>query len=602
MTASLRVELRSRERRFDDARVIANGLTVGQLYALGELEFASVHPGLRSSTAFGAAAEATTRQERGFADLFKAALDVIPSTGAWADFASQSGRTVVASPLDFFAATATGVRDYIEDELKGYADIATGVGSWLADAGACVLRQIPLPFLEPDAIGGSESCNGLKQVAKSVQTVLAAVEKVRQLGFARLIEMGKAILDFIGEMFSELLTIGMDLLRDWKAEVEAWLRRIAASAKELGNLLGMLLGSVLMEWLTAGVGRALKSARAAKKLPVAALKPDATVAVPSIQPSLPGIGRGTSVTEILDELAKAFQQVIARNHPKLTRRLNARTHADLIADLPVPTVGVPKVSLIRPTDLRGFVEHRDYIFNLIKLESKKIRGRISTHRDNRAFQEPFNRNVITAHQADALTEVDMHSMDAWEIEGRKGAMLPDVFESNHIYEQRVILQRFDVYQNESLVLGWTKVNPTTGALEPDMNAMTSILMPSQEHTSSATRMFKRMNYTDDDMREIVPELGMPESITTVLKKYIHIEDGTGNLPNLDNPPKFGGTLLIRKPRPGVPATPFKEILEKLEAIYRSETPHLWKNPDQPMDLFRQFNEWRRKLGYPPNPF
>jgi hypothetical protein len=589
LPAPVRTQLRSRERLLADGRIAANALTVGQLYALGELEFAAPGPGVRAATD-------TTRQERGFAELFKASLDIIPAGSSWMQFARDAGTSVVEQPLDFFAATATGIRDYIENELKGYADIATGVGSWLADAGACVLRQIPLPFLEPDAIGGSESCNGLKQVAKSVQTVLDAIEKVRRIGFARLIEMGKALLDLVGRMFNELLHTGLELLKEWKTDVEEWLRSIAKDVKKLGSMLGTLLGCVLMEWLTAGVGRALKSARLAKNLPSRIPLPDvesigvAGAAQPSLFPELGARAAGPEQA-ILDRLSNIFQRILAKHELELNRYLSLMKDRALRVDMPlVPDPPTYKIKRREPT-WREYNEQRPVVLRFVRNEVRAASGRIGAHGGNQRFARRINRNSVTVHQADALSARRPEDFDVLELEGQKNGLLEDFFESNHIWEQRLLRDPrvFRAYADKWMDLKWVKVDDVTHELVPDFDAMTSILMPAAQHTSSLKRMLWRFGFPDAEADKIAKHF--PESITTTLQRYIHI-DGQGLPP--DRPPKWP-VLNIDPARP----PDFKELLEKLETIYRQQAPGMWRNPDQPMDLFRQFNEWRRILGYTP---
>jgi hypothetical protein len=596
VTAPMRTEFRARERRLEDARAIADGLTVGQLYSLGELEFASVNPAFRGTAFLTPTAETATRQERGFADLFKAALDVIPSGSIWADFASDAGSSVVNSPLDFFASTATGIRDYIEEELKGYADVATGVGSWLADAGACFLQQLPL--FGPDSVGGPGSCDGVKKIAQSIETVKRAIVKVHELGFARLIAIGSQVLDLVGRMFSELLHAGLALLGEWKTEVEEWLRRIGKSATELGKLLGTLLGSVLMEWLTAGVGRALKSARLAKNLPARDPFPEGESLrdVPDVQPSLlvEFRVRAAVPSEVLiGRLSNIFQRILAKHGDELNRTFSLAKDRVLRANMPIrPDPPTYKLKRREPA-WREFNEQRRHIRTLVRKQIRASYGRIAPHGPNRTFARQTNRNAVTIHQADALTGRNPDAEDILHVEGRKNALLEDFFESNHIVEQRLI-RHPDLFRNYADVwkeLGWTKIDPVSGKRVPDTDAMTSILMPAAQHTSSLKRMLGRFGFDADEAGKIGKQL--PESITTTLQRYIHI-GGEGLPPT--NPPKW--TVLDIDPNN---PPPFRKILEKLETIYRNEAPHMWRNPDAPMDLFRQFTEWRFILGYGPIP-
>jgi hypothetical protein len=431
----------------------------------------------------------------------------------------------------------------------------------MADAGKCILQQIPIPFLEPDALGGSEACDGLKKMAQSVQAVLDAVAKVQQMGLARLMELGRQLLGLIGKIFTELLHEGMRLLGEWQAEVEAWLKSIALSALELGKLLGSLIGAILLEWLTAGVGRAIKSARMAKALPSGSLVPNIVpeaVVMESLSTRSMARrgGRGSGPDAMLSELMELFQQVLAKHGDELNQYLRQGTHARLRNNIPV-------------ADLDAFRKNRPAIFHFIKTEGKKLRGRIAPYSDNLGKQRPFNKNVTTTHYAEAVADVDASEMDYFELQGRKSAMVPDLLESNHIIEARVFNYARTRFAREWKLLGWD-----------DPEQMASILMPGAEHTRSLRRMWKRYGVSDEDLADMLPD--MPDSVTTLQRKFIQL-GGKNADPSV---------LVIGA------ETQFVDVLTKYEEIYRKHFPTYWKSKDLVPDMFTQFNVWRDKLSLP----
>jgi vacuolar-type H+-ATPase subunit E/Vma4 len=520
-----RAALRMRALYLDEIAVRAEALTVEELAANRPLESLAGSAG----------------RDGEYAQLF-VSLKRLFTAPEWADFPEKATTAVGRAPLDFFEGILGGFSDYITDEMKGYGEVATGVGGKLSDAGKCALLSLRFPWPDPDGQGGSDPCKGMREVAESLTRATEMFERLKSVGVERLLEMGKQALELALEVVNEVMSRLTQLLAKWVDEIREWLRNLSGDARKIGGLIGTLVAALVIEWLTAGVGRAIKAARAARTL--------ATVDV------VPRVSGDDLAKKLLEELTHAVQRVLLEKKKKLNAFMTLEKDQILRKGL-------------KPEQTRVFVKNRRRVIELLREEHKRLNGKIASYRDAKVLQVDYNQNACAAHYLEAVADND--KMDLWEVQGRRDALGNSVFEANHIFEANVFEKTKEKYRQQFERLGWNSPED-----------MDTIIMPGAEHTRSVRAMLKRQGFSDTEIENLAPEI--PESVTTLQRRYIR----TGY------DPQYPDALVIG------PNTKFSEILNKYEWLYKTHFPHQWERPGEAMDLKRQLKKWRDSVANLPD--
>ena len=529
-----RAPLRTQEGAYDEARLVCGGLTSGASFAL---------------------ASPKTPPEPTYSEAFSRAMQALTSPD-WQGFAQQSVETVRVSPARFGEAALTGIYEYIKGELQGYADLGKSIVGWSGDVFDCIADIGPGGVIDPDEVLGSEACRPFHSAASAVQSIGEVVQELTALGFAGVLDLIRELLSLAVEVFDSVLREGLQLLGDQAEEIKLWLASTSREAAALGEILGTLVGAILIEVGTAGVGRAVKAARLVRRLPVApgisGLQETATVedTVRLRTPTVPTFGAiSPSTRRRLDALADVFQTVLNKHGKRFSKNLT-------VAKLRILKKYVPA------KEFKRFKRMRRAMAAAIAEEFRDLQGTIKTYGQSVEEVREYTRRVLAFHYSDAVVGED--DLDLWNIVGRKDALLPEIFESNHIFERR-LFERLgrSQFNREFDILGWTS---------PEN--MDSVLLTAGEHTGSVRAMLRRQGLADADINRIAP----PKSVTAVLLERIKFRDEWPG-------PPTQGMLVVDKD------TPFSTVFSKYAEIYKGESPDLWEG-----SLRGKFVEWKNRLG------
>lgn len=484
--------------------------------------------------------------QRTLGEVFDHALKAITSQD-WQGFATQCASTVWNAPLDFGQAILVGIYEYVKKEVEGIAETASSICRWASDAWDCVWDIGASGLLDPDTILRSATCKPFHGIAKGMKAVADVAEQIKALGLSGVLEMVGEFMSGALELLGDLLRNLLQWLGDRAAAIRQWLTETARDVNALGGLAGSLIASILIEIATSGLGRALKTSKLVSRLPsalpgVRAL-PDMEMVVISAR------GRRD---DMLDELADVIQKILSQKGPRFTRNMSLKKLRILAKHMP-------------EHQLRKFLTDRDKLARALARQLKKMRGEVRPYHLSVEEAREFNRRMLAFHYSEAVAEGDFH--DEFNLLVRRDAILPQIFESNHIVEARMF--RSGRWRTQFEALGWDS--------ETKMDA---ILLTSAEHTGSVRQMLLRQGIpeidldpkSEIDIRRIAP----PNNVTRALLDKIKFRaDVTGN-PT--------GVLVIES------NTPFSSVFSKYMEIYRQEMPDLWN-----AKLRSQFTTWKNTL-------
>ncbi len=502
---------------------------------------------LRTADTPPAAVPAAPPPQRTLGELFDEALKAITAQD-WQGFITQCGSTVWNAPLDFGQAILVGIYDYVKKQLETITHTASSIVRWAGDAWDCISDIGASGLVDPDTILRSTVCQPFHTIAKGMKAVADVAEQIKALGVSGVLEMVGQFMSGALDLLNDLLHNLLQWLGDRAATIRQWLTDTARDVKALGGLAGSLIASILVEIATSGLGRAAKAVMFVSGLPI----PDPDPGVPAT--TAEGIGESTQAVamsargasmEILDELAEVIQKILSAKGPRFTRNMSLKK-------LRILEKYVPEHKL------QKFMSERDKLARAIAHKLEKLRGQVRPYHLSVDEARDFNRRVLAFHYSEALAEGDFN--DYFHLLGRRDAILPQVFESNHIVEARMF--RSNRWRNEFAQLGWDA--------ETKMDA---ILLTSAEHTGSARQMFLRQGLSEADIARIAP----PNNITrNLLDKIKFRADVVGNP---------AGVLVIES------NTPFSSVFSKYMEVYKADMPDLWN-----AKLRGQFTTWKNLLN------
>jgi hypothetical protein len=383
----------------------------------------------------------------------------------WGQFVTDAGNTVSTGDgaYKFFEGIGAGAVDYLKSELDGYVEMGSSVGGWVADGSKCAYGRIK-SFLWRDEIADARACKGLKALGKSIEDAVAMLRRLDNLSYIQKVQLFIELCKVVMEVFGEVLKAILQWAADQREAIKAWLEKTARDAKKLGSLAGSLLTALILEYVTAGAGRALKGAKTISKL-----------ADPPGPLGLRAVGAKKTDLELLDDLFDLMQKTLNKNRARFSRNVTLR-----------------KLGLIRAgvSDdvLKEYAKRRARLNALLGKRFGGLRNRIATHADNVAEAKEFNRRWLTLIYGDAL--VDNADADPFLLLAHKDSAVSQLFESNHIVEQRIFQAATGKLKDDFARLGWTGPND-----------MPAILLPSSQHTASIKRMFERYQEVGLDFDE-----------------------------------------------------------------------------------------------------
>lgn len=502
-----------------------------------------------------------TPPEPDLAAKFVYALDAITSQD-WQGFAEQCVTTVSNEPAEFGKAILVGIYEFLKSEVEGYVELGSSIIRWTGNTYDCI-SDVGTGIVDPDLVLQSEVCKPFHGAAQTVMAVRDTIQDLAALGFSGLLELVREMLGMAFELFDDVLAQGLQLLGDLWDEIRNWLQSTAQNVQELGQLVGTLLGSILLEVATAGVGRAIKAAKFVGRLPGASslgatslgeatfsmrVTPVENVFNLDALASFGPLSGSSRMRKNLDALGDVIQTVLNKNHRRFSRNMTS-TKLKLIQ------------KHVPAENFKRFKRWRREAAKALADEFDDLQGRVKTYRASIAEVQDYNRRVLTFHYAEAVVEND--TADYFNLLARRDAIMPDVFESNHIIEERLFHRRSAQWRSEFDRLGWNS--------PADMQA---VLLTASEHTGSARAMLGRYGLSPSEIDAIAP----PKSITVTLLDKIKLrEDWPG--------PPGPGMLVIE------PNTPFKDVFAKYVEIYSTESPALWNK-----SLRTQFRQWRDALN------
>ncbi|HEX2206302.1 MAG TPA: hypothetical protein VHG93_01360 [Longimicrobium sp.] len=488
--------------------------------------------------------------EQDLAARFSYALGAITTQG-WGDFASDCAETVGDEPVDFSLYLIAGICEYIIGELKGVIDLGISLVGFAGEYYECAADiGRPLTIFDLDLILASDRCVPFHDSAMSIMSIREFLAEVNELSPEAVQELAREVLPVVMDVFVTVLEEGLELLGDQREAITAWMHETARDAAALGRMVGTIVGTILLELGTAGVARALKTARWVNRLPGTGLTqvaPDAMAAQPEARLGVRRILAAAGPVHQLDELADVFFKILRRNHKRFSRNLS-------MAKLRVLRKHVPAASLAR------FGKWRQRLSMGLAAGFHKHKGVVKPYSQSVVEVQNFNRRVLTFHYADAALDAEI---DYFGLLARKDAILPNIFEANHIFEERLFHARKRAWSAELRKLGWNS--------PADMEA---VLMSADEHTGSVRAMLRRYGLTEAEVDAVEP----PKSITRTLLDNVRLREELN-----ETPP--AGVLVVE------PDTPFIQVLSKYAELYRANSADLWER-----SLKAQFNTWRAALG------
>ena len=500
---------------------------------------------LRTADTPPAAVPAAPPPQRTLGELFDEALKAITAQD-WQGFITQCGSTVWNAPLDFGQAILVGIYDYVKKQLETITHTASSIVRWAGDAWDCISDIGASGLVDPDTILRSTVCQPFHTIAQGMKAVADVAEQIKALGVSGVLEMVGQFMSGALDLLNDLLHNLLQWLGDRAATIRQWLTDTARDVKALGGLAGSLIASILVEIATSGLGRAAKAVMFVSGLPIPDPGVRATAAEDTGESTqaVAMSARGASM-EILDELAEVIQKILSAKGPRFTRNMSLKK-------LRILEKYVPEHKL------QKFMSERDKLARAIAHKLEKLRGQVRPYHLSVDEARDFNRRVLAFHYSEALAEGDFN--DYFHLLGRRDAILPQVFESNHIVEARMF--RSNRWRNEFAQLGWDA--------ETKMDA---ILLTSAEHTGSARQMFLRQGLSEADIARIAP----PNNITrNLLDKIKFRADVVGNP---------AGVLVIES------NTPFSSVFSKYMEVYKADMPDLWN-----AKLRGQFTTWKNLLN------
>lgn len=534
MTDLNRQSLRSQEQAFQSLERLSTQLGSGEVLARGNPQ---VQPEPDLAAKFVYALDAITQQD-------------------WQGFVQQCGTTVSDQPGEFGKAILIGIYEFLKSEVEGYIELGSNLIRWTSNSYDCV-SDLGLGIVDPDQILRSQACKPFHSAAQTMLAVRDTVHDLSALGFAGVLELARELLGMAMELLDDLLAKGLQLFGDLWDEIRDWLQSLSQDVMELGQVVGGLLGAIVLEVATAGVGRALKAAKVITKLPDSNLLEGSSFSIETFAMELTNLERLASgrrrvrnprTLKNLDALADVFQKELNRNRRRFSRNMTAKKLALLKKYIP-------------PERFKQFKRWRREAALALADEFDDLQGRIKKYSASTAEVEDYNRRVLTFHYAEAVVEDD--TADYWNLLIRKDAIMPNVFESNHIVEERLFHRRSTQWRHEFDQLGWN--SPAD---------MESVLMTASEHTGSARAMLSRQGLSPSEIDAIAP----PKSITVILLERIKFRE------DWPDPPRPG--MLVVETN-----TPFRDVFAKYVEIYSTESPALWNK-----SLRSAFCQWRDKLN------
>ncbi len=550
MPATTREPLRRQAQADRNLQLLCAGLTASSTLVLATQPAGG--DTLRSADEPPPLVPAAAPPQRTLGESFDHALKAL-TTQDWQGFVTQCASTVWNAPVAFGEAILVGIYDYIKNEVKSAADTLSSIAKWAGNAWSCVWDIGLSGVLDPDQILRSTACAPFHSIAKGLQALKRVAAEMVALGVAGVIEMVGEFMQSAIELLNVLLSNLLQWLGDRAAAIRQWLTETARDVKALGGMAGSLIAAILIEIATSGLGRALKTSKLVSRLPDAL--PGAAPAAVTDGGWIVARSSMDDMLKMLGELADVMQKILNQQGANFTRNLNARR-------LRIIRKNMNKEDLKK---LNTFMQERKKLARAVAKKLKEMRGGVRPYNLSTAEARELNRRVLAFHYAEALKEGDFN--DYYELLGRRDAILPQIFESNHIIEARMF--RSGKWRNEFDLLGWD-----------DETKMDAIVLTAAEHTSSTRRMLQRWEIPDVDTAPDsidIARLAPPKSVTQALLDKI----------------KFGGThgsdVLVIKDD-----TPFSAVFSKYMEVYRQELPDLW-NADRSA-LRGQFLRWKDMLN------
>jgi hypothetical protein len=534
--------------QYQEAQLLCASLSVSSTRAFSDSDAAKLHPD--SNIQF----PIPDPEEKKLSQAFEQAMQII-TMPEWGEFVTHSISTVNDEPLQFGKALMEGTYKYIEGEIKALIDLGKSFIDWLGEVASCI-QGIKQDIFDLDKVLASDACEPFHDTAFLILKLQDMISELITIGLAGLLEIVVQCLSYVTEIFSEVLFNIMTELGEQATNIKAWLETTAKSAQLLGELIGTLFGTILIELGTSGVGKAIKSTKILNNLPDVDVTPLARSS--SNQRDL--IHSRIMVRNIknkkqreLDELAKVFQKILNKNGKKFSRNLT-----------------IAKLRVLRkhlgPEHFKKFISNHKALERYISASIKRYTGKVEAYKVLKEEGREFNRRTLAYLYSNHM--IGDALPDEFEILTGKYEVLPNIFEANHIIEKRIYKNYKAKWEKEFDLLGWKS--------EEDM---TAVLLTADEHTGSIRAMLRK---------QMVPE-GMP--IPEDVQKLLNALDTTL--------PKSITRILIDEVQVSEKTT-FSELLKKYADVYSREAPKVWGNT-----LHDTFDKWIKILGYdivlPPKP-
>ncbi len=431
-----RIELRSETQQYHEAQLFCSSLSISATRSLNDIS--TLPPSAENEAPSG------KPEDKRLAIAFQQAMQIL-SMPEWSGFVNDSVRTVTNEPLTFGKAVKDGIYRHIREEIEVLCDLGKGFIKWLGEIASCI-RDVKIKAFDPDEVLASKACEPFHDTATLIIKLEDMIAELEALGLMGILEILLQCLDYVTEILSEVLITVLTALGERAAPIKAWLEETAQSALRIGELIGILLGNILIELGTSGVGRAIKSTRMLNKLadidviPLTDSRNNGLRNIVQPQGILQNLS-GTKRRE-LEELIEIFQKILNKNGKKFSRNLT-----------------IAKLRILKkhlsPELFKKFIANRKAFERYVIASAKRETGKVGPYKFIEVEGRQISRQALGFYYTDHLLGDSLP--DDFEILSGKYAVLPYIFEANHIVEKRIFYARNNkekFWGKEFAKLGW----------------------------------------------------------------------------------------------------------------------------------------------------
>jgi hypothetical protein len=173
----------------------------------------------------------------------------------------RAAATIAESPLDFGYAMVGGVLTYCKGEIEGMLQVWVNTTLGLAAIEGCAVADA-LDLRERgqtsmgEQIFNVDICQPYDQTMDILKKLPSVAQGLAQISW---VDMVRAALELKDVALEALITL-LDIVGDEDEAVFGYIDSVIADAEALGKLAGTVVGAVLWEIATEGLGRVAKSA------------------------------------------------------------------------------------------------------------------------------------------------------------------------------------------------------------------------------------------------------------------------------------------------------------------------------------------------------